>query len=107
MERPEQELGTITIADKTLRLGFTQFPNIMWGQPVSPGAKLAYLCLLSYAWQQRHCFPGQERMGVDMGCSVKSVQRYLQELVSTGFVVIKRRGLTQTNDYYLPSLSTE
>jgi hypothetical protein len=106
-ERSDQERGIITIEDQTLRAGFTQWPNILWGHPCSPGAKLAYLCLLSYAWQQHHCFPGQERMGRDMGCSVKSVQRYLQELEDHRLIVITRRGLTKTNDYYLPTLSTE
>src|SRR5688500_7500864 len=95
--------STIYVEDETLRSGFTAIPNYILRHPhISAGAKLAYFVLLSYAWQEGSCFPGQERMALDMGCAKRSIVRYLQELQDAGLVVIKRRGLGQTNLYTLP-----
>jgi hypothetical protein len=33
--------------------------------------QLTYAMLLSYAWQNDHCFPGQERLAKDMGAGKK------------------------------------
>jgi len=47
--------------------GFTQVPNYMLKSPrISPGAKLTYAMLLSYAWGNDYCFPGQETLAKDM-----------------------------------------
>lgn len=97
------EQDSIYIEDETLRAGFTVIPNTIFARrDISAGAKLAYMLLLSYAWQKGSCFPGQQRMCDDMGVSVRSLRNYLRELESAGLVVTKRRGLTQTNIYYLP-----
>ena len=51
-------------ADAFTRHGFTQVPNpILKSKRISPGAKLAYTALLSYAWNCNYCYPGQQRMG--------------------------------------------
>lgn len=55
-------------ADVLSARGFTQVPNhVLKSDQLSPGAKLAYEMLLSYAWQNDYCFPGQERLAKDMG----------------------------------------
>jgi len=89
-------------ADALSQRGFTQVPNHVLRSPsVSPGAKLAYAMLLSYAWQNDFCFPGQDRLANDMGAGVRSVVRYIQELEKEQFVVIRKRGQGRSNLYEL------
>ena len=55
-------------ADALSTHGFTQVPNhVLRSDALSPGAKLAYAMLLSYAWHNDYCFPGQDRLAKDMG----------------------------------------
>src|SRR5438105_2744452 len=89
-------------ADALSGQGFTQVPNsVLKSEKLSPGAKLAYTMLLSYAWQNDRCFPGQERLAKDMGSGLRSVVRYIQELQRTKFVKITKRGLGRPNLYEL------
>lgn len=84
------------------RHGFTQVPNsVLKSEKLSPGAKLTYTMLLSYAWQNDFCFPGQERLAKDMGSGLRSVVRYVQELEKERFVKITKRGLGRPNIYEL------
>jgi hypothetical protein len=89
-------------ADILSRRGFTQVPNhILVSAKISPGAKLAYAMMLSYAWKDNFCFPGQERLAKDMGSGLRSVVRYVQELEKAGCLKIVRRGLGKPNLYEL------
>ena len=63
------------------------------------GAKMAYTALLSYAWHNDFCYPGQDRMAKEIGSSRKSVNLWLQELDEKGFIKIVRRGQGKTNLY--------
>lgn len=89
-------------ADALSRHGFTQVPNsVLKSEKLSPGAKLTYTMLLSYAWQNDYCFPGQERLAKDMGSGLRSIVRYIQELEKGSFVKITKRGLGRPNLYEL------
>jgi DNA-binding MarR family transcriptional regulator len=89
-------------ADALSAHGFTQVPNhLLKSERISPGAKLAYTMLLSYAWQNDYCFPGQERLAKDMGSGVRSVVRYIQELEKNDFIKVKRQGQGRSNLYEL------
>ena len=89
-------------ADALSKQGFTQVPNhVLRSDILTPGAKLAYAMLLSYAWQNDYCFPGQQRLADDMGVTDRSVRTYLQELEKKGFLKIKRQGQGRTNMYEL------
>lgn len=82
--------------------GFTQVPNsLLKSDKISPGAKLAYTMLLSYAWQNDYCFPGQETLARDMGSGLRSVVRYIKELEQHSFLTIKKRGQGRVNIYEL------
>ena len=70
-------------ADLLSARGFTQVPNHILKGSLSPGAKLAYAMVLSYAWHNNFAFPGQKRLADDMGVSERSVIRYMQELQKT------------------------
>jgi DNA-binding MarR family transcriptional regulator len=82
--------------------GFTQVPNYLLRCPdLSNNAKIVYAKLLSYAWANDRCFPGQERMAEDIGTSQPTIARALQELVTQGWLEVERRGQGKTNIYVL------
>jgi len=82
--------------------GFTQVPNfILRSKHLSVGAKLTYAMLLSYAWQNNFCFPGQETLAGDMGSGKRSIVRYIDELEKADCISIKRQGLGKLNIYTL------
>ena len=89
-------------ADIATRGGFTQVPNfLLKSNNLSSGDKLAFAMLLSYAWQNDHCFPGQKRLAVDMGLHETNVRKHLKSLQQNGLLTIERRGQGKTNIYTL------
>ena len=87
-------------ADPLTQRGFTQVPNaILKSKEISAGAKLTYAMLLSYAMNKDRCFPGQDRLAVDMGISRQTVNGYIKELEKKGFIKIIRRGQGKPNIY--------
>lgn len=93
---------TIVVVNEQLKHGFTQLPNyVLKDKKLSFGARLAYAVLLSYAWQEDSCFPGQERMAKDLGTTDRSIRTFLNELKEQGFITWKRQGLNKTNIYYI------
>ena len=104
MERAQQaaERNTLIIENPALRQGFTQIPNYVFkDKRLSFGARVTYGILLSYAWQEGSCFPGQEKIAEALGAVRKTVHVFLQELRKAGYVDWKQRGLGKTNIYYL------
>jgi hypothetical protein len=96
------EKHTIVVLNEALKHGFTQLPNyVLKDAHLSFGARLAYAVLLSYAWQEESCFPGQKRMAKDLGTSDRSVRTFLQELKDRGYIDWKRQGLNKPNIYYI------
>lgn len=96
----------VIVEDEALAAGFTQIPNLVLRRSdLQPGAKLTYMVLLSYAWQQDHAYPGQDRLAADMGVSERSVITYLKQLQDSGLVTVRRRGLGLTNIYVLHRLT--
>lgn len=89
-------------ADAATAKGFTQVPNfLLKSNKLSAGDKLAFAMLLSYAWQNDYCFPGQKRLGEDMGLDERNVRRHLKSLEAHGLLSIQRRGQGKTNIYEL------
>jgi DNA-binding MarR family transcriptional regulator len=87
-------------ADGLSQSGFTQVPNaVLRTSNLSPGAKLAYTMLLSYAWNNDYCFPGQERLAKDMGVGRTSTHTYIKELTKKGYINVKRQGMNRPNLY--------
>ena len=94
----------IIIEDPLLKKGFIQLPLLILKNPtLSFGAKLTYALLLSYAWQNPSCFPGQSRLASDLGVSDRSIRQFLSEL-SPHYISIKRRGLGKSNTYLIKQL---
>jgi DNA-binding transcriptional ArsR family regulator len=89
-------------ADAASMMGFTQVPNfLLKSKKLSSGDKMAFAMLLSYAWQNDYCFPGQRRLAEDLGLDERSVRRNLKALEANGLLTIQRRGLGKTNIYEL------
>jgi biotin operon repressor len=89
-------------ADAATAKGFTQVPNfILKSKKLSAGDKLAFAMLLSYAWQNDFCFPGQETLAGDLGLSDRSVRTHIKSLQAIGLLAIVRRGQGKTNIYEL------
>ena len=101
----ETNKETIEILDTTLKQGFSQIPRtVLRASNLSMQAKTLYALLLDYAWQKGSCFPGQNRLGKDLGVHRNTIQKYLLELRDFGLIKWDRRGFKQTNIYYILSL---
>src|ERR1700675_4480698 len=99
LEKIEQNIKLNT-TDPIARHGFTQLPNFILRNPnLTANAKTAYSLLLSYAWHNDLCFPGQERLAEHMGTHVATVSRAIQELRNCRLIEIERRGQGKTNFY--------
>ena len=99
LEKIEQNMKLNT-ADPIARYGFTQLPNFILRNPdLSANAKTVYSLLLSYAWNNNLCFPGQERLAEHMGAHVSTVSRAITELEDCSLIEIERRGQGKTNFY--------
>ena len=93
---------TIVVLNQALKHGFSQLPNfILRDKRLSFGARLTYSVLLSYAWQEDSCFPGQERMAQDLGTTDRSIRKFLNELKDHGYIDWKQQGLNKPNIYYI------
>jgi hypothetical protein len=89
-------------ADPITKGGFAQVPVVvLQDRRLSNASKLVYAMMLYYAWHKSYCFPGQERLGKDIGKDARTVRRAVSDLSKNGFLEVKRRGLTKTNIYYL------
>jgi DNA-binding transcriptional ArsR family regulator len=89
-------------ADAATAGGFTQVPNfLLRSKTLSAGDKMTFAMLLSYAWQNDFCFPGQERLAEDLGISDRSVRTHLKALEAAKLLAIRRRGQGRTNIYEL------
>jgi len=94
--------NTIVVLNEALKQGFTQLPRyVLKDKKLSFGARLTYAVLLSYAWQEDSCFPGQEKMAGDLGVSRQAINGYLNELKEKSYINWERRGLGKTNIYYI------
>lgn len=90
----------LTTLDSVTRGGFTQVPNFILRDPdLSLGAKVTYAMFLSYAWHNDSCFPGQDRLAIDLGMSRTSVTAFIGELQKRGLIAVQRRGQGRTNVY--------
>lgn len=89
-------------ADAASTKGFTMVPNfLLKSSKLSAGDKMTFAMLLSYAWQNDFCFPGQVRLGQDLGLHETNVRKHLKSLQANGLLTIQRRGQGKTNIYEL------
>lgn len=88
--------------DPVARGGFTQVPNFLFDiKELTFGARVVYAKFLQYAWHNDFCFPGQERLATELGCTRVRVTQFVKELQEHGLVEVTRRGQGKTNIYKL------
>lgn len=58
---------------------------------LSRGARRCFETLQSFLKGKDHCWPGQAKIAERMGCSLRSVKTYLEELRQIGAITSKRR----------------
>src|SRR5579864_7685306 len=76
-------------ADLATTQGFTQVPNfLLKSANLSAGDKMTFAMLLSYAWHNDYCFPGQARLAKDLGIDERSVRRHLKALQANDLLKI-------------------
>ena len=98
----------VNSADPIARYGFTQLPNFILRNPeLSANAKTVYSLLLSYAWHNNLCFPGQDTLAKALGMSIGSVNAFIKELDGCGLIDITRRGQGKTNLYTINFVVTK
>ena len=89
-------------ADAATAMGFTQVPNfLLKSKKLSAGDKMAFAMLLSYAWQNDYCFPGQKRLAEDLGFDERSVRTPYKGPAGGRPARIRQRGQGKTNIYEL------
>jgi hypothetical protein len=97
---------TLVIDDPNLRHGFIQIPSLIIRDPLlTCAARVLYALLLSYAWQEKECWPGQDRLSKEMGCSPDTLYRTLVELKERKLITWKRPGQGKPNIYHIRRLT--
>jgi transposase-like protein len=98
---------TMLVEDASLPRGFVQLPKaVLYARNLSRDAKLLYAVLLGYAWQERHCFPGYQRLCHDLQASENAVRKWMRELEDAHLISQRRRGQGRTNLYLFHALRT-
>lgn len=93
---------TLEILEPSLRKDFVQIPTkILHNPELSMQAKTLYALLISYAWYEAECFPGQDRLSKNLGVHKNTILKYLEELKKFKLLTWKQRGLNKTNLYKL------
>ncbi|MFW6009441.1 MAG: helix-turn-helix domain-containing protein [archaeon] len=86
--------------------GYTNVSNsVLVDNNLSPQAKVLYMQLKMHCFQKDHCFPGQETLAEYNNVSVRTIENWLNELKSKGFITIVNRGNNKTNKYILNAKS--
>jgi hypothetical protein len=96
----------IVVENELLRRGFTSIPNYIFGMPISSNAKLIYMALLSYAWNNRSCYPGLAKLCSDVSLSDKPVTKAIEELTQAALLEVRRRGQGKTNIYIIKDFNS-
>lgn len=93
---------TLVIRNEAFRYGYGVVPFVILRNPLIPGElRLLYTILLSYAWYNAECFPGQEILAEETGVTDRSIRSQLSQLKEIGLIDWKVRGQGKTNIYYL------
>lgn len=80
-------------------MGFTLIDNDTMLENISDGAFRLYCVLQSYCYGEKDiCFPAQKTLGEKLRRSVRTIQRYIKELVEAKLIEVIRRG--SNSNYY-------
>lgn len=78
---------------------FTMVDNDILEAEISDGALRLYMVLSSYCFGDKStCFPSQNTLAARLNKSIRTIQRYIGELISYGLITKRRRG-SISNEY--------
>jgi hypothetical protein len=78
---------------------FTMVGNDILEANVCDGALRLYMVLSSYCFGDKStCFPSQNTLAIRLNKSVRTIQRYIGELIACGLIIKRRRG-SISNEY--------
>ena len=101
----EKQQKTLIFQDANLRSGFAQVPNAVLRDSRLSGSEVRlYALLLSYAWQDNECFPGQDLLASNMGQTRKSISQLLASLKKKKLIGWRRQGQGKVNIYHIRKL---
>lgn len=95
-----EDTSTLTIEGAT---PFAQIPRwiLRSGDHLSHGAVRLYGVIMTYADNtSRTAFPARERLGEDLGVSVRSIGKYVKELEEFGALKVTRRRNKRNGNFY-------
>ncbi|MFD8390653.1 helix-turn-helix domain-containing protein [Streptomyces sp. NPDC059680] len=79
---------------------FSVIPKpLKYAKEISSDAKILWEIINDYAGSNRKAFPSHARLAEDMGKSTRQVKRYVEELVSQGWLTVQNR-IGYTSYYY-------
>lgn len=74
-------------------MSYTNIDNSIMDYKISLGAFKLYFLLQSMCYEDKtQCYPSQKYLAEKLNRSVKSIQRYLSELLECGLISKRRRG---------------
>ena len=103
-----ERVNQIIIENETLKAGFAALPYLVMDDlRLSLGARMTYAYLLKFAWQEGSTFVSQATLAKHMGLGKRQLQRYLRELLETGYLAIERKDKRFTNTYILKDIRSK
>ena len=101
----KEEMVTISLSESLKKQGkFTMVPHSIIECGLSMQAKMVWIELYKYCYNDGPIFPGMKRMAKNLVCSQSTIYRHRKELEAAKLVVVKgRNGIKQTNEYVLHS----
>jgi hypothetical protein len=82
--------------------GWSRVTNaVVHAAEISDGAFRCLLVLRSHCIDKTVCWPGEDTLAAELGCSLSTVGRRVAELEWHELIEVKRRGLGKTNVYTL------
>lgn len=95
----------VRFANKTVEKGYTIVPNVvLLDRELSLVARGLYAMLVHYARQDESCYPGQERLALDLDVSERKLRSATRELEEKRLIRSYRRGRGDTNIYVILDL---
>lgn len=82
-------------------INFTMVDNEILEAKLSDGALRLYIVLSSYCFGDKStCFPSQNTLAARLNKNVRTIQRYIGELIVSGLITKRRRG-SISNEYQI------
>lgn len=109
------KLNTVRPDDKPIRQSRTERPDpapqapfvkfrvdVLTDGSLSASARIVYALLVHHHSKERGCFPGRDLLADELGASIPTVDRVLNELCAAKLIVKKRQGRGHNNTYSFP-----